>query len=81
MKRIHGLWPKILDRENLRLAATKALRAKRSRFDARQYMSQLDENLLIRWLEQGIRSTMNQNDLYFSLYCEPKEPHSAPSHE
>lgn len=46
MKRIHGLWPKILDRENLRLAATKALRAKRSRFDARQYMSQLDENLL-----------------------------------
>lgn len=45
MKRISGLWPQILDRANLRLAATKALRAKRSRFDARRYMNRLDENL------------------------------------
>ncbi|MBU6172622.1 MAG: RNA-dependent DNA polymerase, partial [Planctomycetes bacterium] len=45
MKRISGLWLKILEWENLRLATTKALKAKRSRFDARKYMSQLETNL------------------------------------
>lgn len=45
MKRRGGLWPAILNRENLRMAASKALRGKRHRPDARDFVARLDANL------------------------------------
>ncbi|MDZ4853202.1 MAG: reverse transcriptase/maturase family protein [Pirellulaceae bacterium] len=45
MKRARGLWPQILDRNNLRLATCKALNGKRSRSDARKFIKDVDRNL------------------------------------
>ena len=55
MKRLGGLWSRLVDRENLREAVAKALRAKRSRPDARAFVENLDANLsaLAAGLETG----------------------------
>jgi len=45
MRRAGNLFEQVVDRENLRLAVSKALRGKRSRSDARQFVAKLDENL------------------------------------
>ena len=45
MRRAGNLFEGIIDRENLRLAVNKALRGKRSKVDARRFVSRLDENL------------------------------------
>lgn len=45
MKRVGNLFPRILQRGNLRLAVTKALRGKRQRRDAQRFVSDLEGNL------------------------------------
>jgi hypothetical protein len=45
MRRAGNLFERIVERDNLRLAVHKALRGKRSKRDARAFVSQLDENL------------------------------------
>lgn len=45
MKRATGLFPKIADRENLRLAFYRAIRGKRDRADVRDFASRLEYNL------------------------------------
>jgi hypothetical protein len=45
MRRARDLFDRIVDRENLRLAVSKALRGKRSKRDARVFVARLDENL------------------------------------
>jgi hypothetical protein len=45
MKRYGHLWEQILERENLRLAYLRAVRGKRHRPDARQFVADLDVNL------------------------------------
>jgi len=45
MKRMGNLFERIVERDNLRLAFSKALRGKRDRLDARAFASTLDENL------------------------------------
>lgn len=52
MRRANHLFERIWQRENLRLAVAKALRGKRHRADARQYMADLNANL--RFLRDGI---------------------------
>ncbi len=44
MRRVNHLFERIIDRENLRLAVHKALRGKRSKGDAREFVSP-DKNL------------------------------------
>jgi len=55
MKRIGNLFESVLDRDNLRLAASKALRGKRDRPDARAFVAQLDDHLaeMARQLRAG----------------------------
>ncbi|MFZ4767895.1 MAG: reverse transcriptase/maturase family protein [Roseimicrobium sp.] len=60
MKRVGGLYPLICERENLRLAAWKALRSKRGMSDARAFMARMDEALdILRWelLHGAVRLT------------------------
>jgi RNA-directed DNA polymerase len=45
MRRANGLFDRIVERENLRLAVCRALRGKRQRPDARQFVAQLDKRL------------------------------------
>ena len=55
MRRLGNLWNQFLDRENLRAAVAKALRAKRSRLDARAFTANLESHLngLAAALESG----------------------------
>ena len=46
MKRVGNLFPKIVDRENLRFAVAHALRGKRNRTETRRFTAQLEANLL-----------------------------------
>ena len=45
MKRTGNLFPRILDRDNLRAAFARAFRGRRDREDARQFQDRLEENL------------------------------------
>ena len=45
MRRVGRLFDRIADRENLRLAVHKALRGKRSKWDAQEFVARLDANL------------------------------------
>jgi RNA-directed DNA polymerase len=45
MRRANHLFERIIERDNMRLAAYKALRGKRSKGDARAFVSRIDENL------------------------------------
>ncbi len=52
MRRAGNLFEHVVDRENLRLAVSKALRGKRCRSDARQFVAKLDEQL--DWMRSGL---------------------------
>jgi hypothetical protein len=52
MRRVGGLFEQIVEWGNLRLACGKALRGKRSRSDAQEFVRNLDENL--RQLQDGL---------------------------
>ncbi len=72
MRRTGNLFEQVVDRENLRLAVSKALRGKRSRYDARQFVANLDENL--DWM----RLTLVRGDFPLGIYhqftiFDPKE--------
>jgi hypothetical protein len=54
VKRAGDLFDRIADRDNLRLAAAKALRGKRGRADARRFVAALDRNLA--GLADGLRA-------------------------
>ena len=45
MKRTGNLFDRIVERENFRLAVSKAVRRKRQRPDARRFLERLDDNL------------------------------------
>jgi hypothetical protein len=72
MRRAGNLFEQVVDRENLRLAVSKALRGKRSRSDARQFVAALDEHL--DWM----RSALVRGDFPLGVYhqftiFDPKE--------
>jgi RNA-directed DNA polymerase len=72
MRRANHLFERIVDRDNLRLAVHKALIGKRSKTDARAFVSRLDDNL--DWM----RSALLQCDFPLGLYnqftiFDPKE--------
>ncbi len=72
MRRAGNLFEQVVDRENLRLAVSKALRGKRCRSDARQFVAKLDEQL--DWM----RSALVRGDFPLGVYhqftiFDPKE--------
>lgn len=72
MKRVRGLWPRILDRENLRLATLKALRTKRDRTEVRSYVADLDNNLQ-RMLVQLSEDSFPLGRYHQFVIFDPKE--------
>lgn len=72
MKRSGDLWQKIVDRDNLRLAVTKALRGKRHRPDARKFVSHLEDNLQRMADELEAESVVLGRHVQFVIH-DPKE--------
>ena len=72
MRRLGNLWNQFLDRENLRAAVAKALRAKRSRLDARAFTANLESHLngLAAALESG---TFEHGRVRQFVVFDPKE--------
>ena len=62
MRRVNHLFEAIAERDNLRLAVSKALRGKRSKGDARAFVVRLDEEL------DGLRSELLQGDVGLGEY-------------
>ena len=62
MRRASQLFDRIADRENLRVAAHKALRGKRSKQDARAFVANLDESL------ESMRKELNRGDIALGEY-------------
>ena len=72
MKRTGNLFEAILDRDNLRLAVSKALRGKRERPDARRFLARLDQNLVK--MAAGVRAgTFPLGRFHQFIIHDPKE--------
>ncbi len=72
MKRAGHLFERIIDRENLRMAVGKALKGKRSKADARAFVSRLDDNLT--WMAQTLpRGEFPLGDFHQFTVFDPKQ--------
>jgi len=71
MKRVAKLFNQVIDRENLRLAVSRALRGKRHRPDAREFVCDLDRNIQ-RMQQQLLADSFPLGRFHQFEICEPK---------
>jgi RNA-directed DNA polymerase len=72
MKRTGNLFDRIVERENLRLAVSKAVRGKRQRPDARRFLARLDDNLT-EMMDQVSAGTFPLGRFHQFVIHDPKE--------
>lgn len=72
MRRANNLFERIIERENMRLAVYKALRGKRSKGDARAFVSRIDENVEALRESVALGSVVLGESHTFTIF-DPKE--------